>query len=176
MAPKVSMLQQDSSLAIYSGTVETEWIDYNGHMNLAYYVLAFDHATDAFLDYLGLTGEFREHHHASTFAAEIRVHYLRELHEADQFQVMTQLLDFDEKRIHYFHRMYHAREGWLAASNELMSLYMDMSVRRVSAMPQVLLARLQALLDTQRHIPVPREVSRPMQVPAAGSRRKPTRS
>jgi acyl-CoA thioester hydrolase len=176
MAPQAGMLQQDSSLAIYSGTVQTEWIDYNGHMNLAYYVLAFDHATDAFLDYLGLTGEFREHHQVSTFAAQIRVHYLRELHEADPFQVMTQLLDFDEKRIHYFHRMYHAPEGWLAASNELMSLYMDMSVRRVSAMPQVLLARLQALLDAQRHIPVPRGVSRPMQVPAAGSRRKPART
>jgi len=171
MATDASTLQLDASLAIYRSSVQQQWIDYNGHMNLAYYVLAFDHATDEFLEYLGLTREFREHHLASTFAAEIRVNYVRELHLADEFQVMTQLLDFDEKRIHYFHRMYHAGEGWLAASNELMSLYMDMSVRRVGTMPTVLLAKLQALLEAQRHIPVPAQTCRLIQVPRASSRR-----
>ena len=108
-------------LCLYHGRVQAEWIDYNGHMNLAYYVLAFDYATDAFLDYLGLTEEFRARRQASTFAAEIHVNYLRELHRGDNFRISTQLLGYDHKRIHYFHRLYHAGEGWLAATNELRS-------------------------------------------------------
>ena len=132
-------------LLTHTGRVLPEWIDYNGHMNLSYYVLLFDFATDTFLEQLGMTPVFRARHHASTFAAEIHVHYLRELRVGDEVRITTQLLDHDARRMHYFHRMYHRRRGYLAATNELMSLYVDMESRRVSAMPAPIQRRLKAL-------------------------------
>jgi len=147
-------------LCLYRGCVQAEWIDYNGHMNLAYYVLAFDYATDAFLDYLGLTEDFRARQQASTFAAEIHVNYLRELHRGDSFRISTQLLGYDHKRIHYFHRLYHADEGWLAATNELMSLYMDMGQRRVTSMPGEITDALDSLMASHRGLAWPEQAGR----------------
>lgn len=160
---------QTGVLDVYSGVVLPEWIDYNGHMNLAYYVLAFDYATDVFLDYLGLTESFRTAHDSSTFAAEIHVSYARELHVGDAFRIYTQLLDYDEKRIHYFHRMTHLGEGWLAAGNELMSLHMDMSARRVAPMHPDILANLAGLMSDHARLPLPAEAGRAMGIP--GGRR-----
>ena len=129
-------------LQLYEGKVLPEWIDYNGHLNLAYYVLLFDYATDEFLDYIGLTEDFRAEQVCSTFAAEAHINYLRELKEGDKVRISTQLLDYDSKRFHYFHHMYHADEGYLAATTELLGLYMDMNSRRVAIMPESLQARL----------------------------------
>jgi acyl-CoA thioester hydrolase len=147
--------QASSPLELYSGEVLPDWIDYNGHMNLAYYVLAFDYATDVFLERLGFDGSFRETHDSSTFAAEIHVSYRRELHLGDPFRITTQLLDYDDKRIHYFHQMYHATRGWLAASNELMSLHMNMSARKVAPMHPEILGKLEAQLNEHRSLPLP---------------------
>lgn len=132
-------------LATHNGTVLPEWIDYNGHMNLSYYVLLFDSATDGFLEYLGLTPGIRVRRNASTFSAEMHVHYLRELRVGDPVRITTQLLDHDARRIHYFHRMYHRNRGYLAATNELLSLYVDMGARRVTEMPPAMQRRLAAL-------------------------------
>ena len=132
-------------LATHTGAVLPEWIDYNGHMNLSYYVLLFDSATDGFLEYLGLTPAFRASRKASTFSAEIHVNYLRELRLGDPLRITTQLLDHDARRIHYFHRMYHRTRGYLAATNELLSLYVDMEARRVVKMPAAIQRRLKAL-------------------------------
>ncbi len=140
---------------LHEATILPEWIDYNGHMNLAYYVLIFDHATDKFLDYLGLTQSFRHARQASTFAAEIHVNYLKELVEGDAVYITTQLLAYDSKRLHYFHHMYHADQGYLAATNELITLYMDMQTRRVSAMPAAIQARLQAVAEAHAGLPRP---------------------
>lgn len=156
-------------LDVYSGVVLPEWIDYNGHMNLAYYVLAFDYASDVFLDYLGLTGSFRAANHSSTFAAEIHVSYARELHLGDAFRIYTQLLDYDEKRIHYFHRMIHLGEGWVAAGNELMSLHMDMSARKVTPMHPDIQTNLASLMSDQASLSMPAEAGRAIKVP--GGRR-----
>lgn len=142
-------------LATHSGKVLPEWIDFNGHMNLSYYVLLFDFATDAFLEYLGLTPSFRTRRNASTFSAEIHVNYLHELRLGDPVRITTQLLDHDARRIHYFHRMYHRSRGFLAATNELMSLYVDMGARRVTEMPVVIQRRIKALGRAHGCLPRP---------------------
>lgn len=144
-------------LSLHREPVRPEWIDYNGHMNVAYYVLAFDHATDAFLDYIGLTDAHRLEAGGSTFAAESHVTYQREVAEGDPLRFTTQLLGFDRKRIHYFHQMYHETEGYLAATNELLSLYVDLNRRRVTEMPEPILERLQAIRDSQRALAKPLE-------------------
>lgn len=74
-------------LAIHTSTVLPEWIDYNGHMNVAYYVLAFDHVTDAFLDYIGLDHDYKAKANVTTFVADMNVTYIREVVEGDPPQV-----------------------------------------------------------------------------------------
>ena len=144
-------------LELYQARVLPEWIDYNGHMNVAWYVLAFDLATDAFLDYIGLTASWRDEHQASTFTGAMHVNYLGELREGDPIRITTQLLGCDDKRIHYFHHMYHAGSGTLAATNELLSLYMDMRTRRVAPIPAALRARLDSIVAAHRRLPRPEQ-------------------
>ena len=121
----------------FSEPVRPEWIDHNGHMNVAYYMLAFDHATDAFYDYVGVGFAYKESSDYSTFSLEGHITYDREVMVGDILRFTTQLLDFDEKRLHYIHQMYHAEEGYLAATNELIGIHIDMSIRRSAPMPSL---------------------------------------
>lgn len=148
-------MNKDIPLVLHTEVIQSDWIDYNGHMNLAYYVLVFDHATDEFLDLIDMTEGFRTANNVSTFSAEIHVNYVQEVKQGDRVRVTTQLIDFDEKRIHYYHRMYHADEGYLAATNELLSLYMDMNARRVSIMPDFILNKLEQIRTEQKSLPRP---------------------
>ncbi len=150
----------EAPLPLHNESVRPEWIDYNGHMNLAYYVLIFDHATDAFLDYIGMTDQFRSTHQSSTFAAELHLTYEKEVGVGDEVSVKTRLLGFDEKRIHYFHYMYHKVEGYLVATNELISLYMDMNERRVGVMPVIIQDKLDEIHSAHRVLPVPEQAGR----------------
>lgn len=154
-------------------TILSQWIDYNGHLNLAYYVLLFDQASDQFLDHLGLDADFRAAGAVSTFAAENHVCYLREVKEADSVRLTTQLLDYDEKRFHFFHRMHHADEGYLAATSELLALYVDMNHRRVTSMPPAVLQRLAETRRSHAALPAPEQAGRVIAVkkprPAAGA-------
>jgi len=145
-------------LELHRDKIRPEWVDYNGHMNLAYYVLVFDHATDAFLDYIGLTEAFRKNRNCSTFAAEIHVNYLSEVKEPDEVYITTRLIGFDQKRIHFFHSMYHAGEDYLAATSEMLSLYMDMSVRRVGLMPTEIMDRLTEIQQSHGSLSVPEQL------------------
>ena len=93
---------------VSSGRVLPEWIDVNKHMNVAYYVLAFDQGVDSLWDSFGITNEHIEEMNTSTFAVEAHIVYRRELALDEPFIVTAQILAFDEKRIHQFQRLYHA--------------------------------------------------------------------
>ena len=144
----------------YRDVVRPEWIDDNGHFNMGYYVVVFDYATDAWLDYLGLSESGKAQMGVTTFSLESHVNYLRELHEGAPLRFTTRLLGFDTKRIHYFHEMYHATEGYLAATNELMSLHVGQATRRGEPMAPELLARLGDVLSQHLMLPVPPQVGR----------------
>ncbi len=122
-------------LAIHEETVQAGWIDYNGHMNVAYYVLAFDHATDALFDHIGVGEKYREETNNSLFVVESHITYDREVSEGTPLTFTTQILDCDDKRVHFFHRMYHGTEGYLASTTELMSVHVDLNLRRTSPFP-----------------------------------------
>ena len=141
-----------------------EWIDYNGHMNVAYYVLVFDHATDEFFDFMGLTAEYRAAANVSAFTAEMHVNYIREVKARDEVFVTTQLLDYDAKRFHYFHSMYHAGQGYLAATSELLCLFVDMKLRRVAQMSPPILDRLAEIKQSHVELPLPEQVGSVMRV------------
>ena len=147
-------------LALHREDVQPDWIDYNGHMNLAYYMLAFDHATDAFFDFVGLGEAYLKANNASTFTLEGHITYDRELMSGDPMRFETQLIAHDAKRLHYIHFMYHADKGYLASTNELISLHVDMTARRSAAMPDEIVARLDAVAARHDKLPRPEQAGR----------------
>lgn len=151
-------------LKLHKDLIVPEWIDYNGHMNVAYYVLVFDRATDDFFDFMGMTAEYRAAGNVSAFTAEMHVNYIREVKEGDEVYVTTQLLGYDEKRFHYFHQMYQAEQGYLAATSELLCLFVDMNQRRVTQMPDPILDRLAEIKQSHDELPIPEQVGSVMRV------------
>jgi acyl-CoA thioester hydrolase len=164
----------DTPLDRYRGTVLPEWVDYNGHMNVAYYLVAFDLATDVFLEWIGLDKALRETRGGTTFTAEVHIGYLRELHEGDPIRVTTQLLSYDQKRIRYLHKMHHAENGLEAAYAKMhhaengleaayaenLSLYVDLNTRRVAEMAPPTLRRLEEVLAAHSELGRPDEAGR----------------
>jgi acyl-CoA thioester hydrolase len=142
------------ALAPHSETVRPEWVDYNGHMNVAYYVLIFDHATDALLDAIGIGESYRRAERGSFFIVEAHVAYRRELHAGDPVRIETQILGHDDKRLHAFLRMVHAESGELAATYEILGLHVDMKSRRAAPFPAPARKRIRAL--AARHASRPR--------------------
>ena len=146
----------------YRDVVRDAWIDRNGHLNMGYYVVVFDFATDAWLDHIGLDAHSKANRRVMTFTLESHVTYRREVREGAELRFTTRLLDFDEKRIHYFHEMYHAREGYLAATNELMSLHVSQETRRSAPMAAAILERLAEIERAHGTLPRPEQVGRVM--------------
>ena len=146
----------------YRDVVRSTWIDRNGHLNMGYYVVVFDFATDAWLDFIGLDTEHRKKRKIATFSLESHVTYAREVREGDELRFTTQLLDFDTNRVHYFHEMYHAREGYLAATNELLSLHVSQETRRSAPMAPEVQGRLAEIRRAHDTLPVPPQVGRVM--------------
>ncbi|MGI9221726.1 MAG: thioesterase family protein [Woeseiaceae bacterium] len=149
---------------VHTGAVLPEWIDYNGHMNVAYYVLAFDLGIDGLWGEFGITAEHIKQRQSSTFAVENHVHYKQELKEDDPYVITSQILAYDEKRIHQFQRMYHAQEGFLAATAEWMSLHIDLQARRVAPWPADILNGIQRVAAAQPDAPQPQEQGSTMAV------------
>ncbi|MDH3692057.1 MAG: thioesterase family protein [Gammaproteobacteria bacterium] len=138
-----------------SSRVLPEWIDYNGHMNVAYYVLAFDHAVDPMLEMFGIGPGYIERTGASQFVLESHVTYLRELTQGDGISITLQLLDFDNKRIHYFMSMYHQEQCYLAATSEQISTHVDLNTRRSVEFPKSVSHRLAQVMKYHGDAPTP---------------------
>ena len=147
-------------IEVFRGTVLPEWIDVNKHMNVAYYVLAFDYGVDTMWNRIGITDDHIEEHASSTFAVESHVTWQREMKEAEPYVITTQLLAYDEKRIHQFMRMYHAEQEYLAATAEWINLHVDLNVRRVAPWPPHILEQIAAVADSQEDLEWPAEVGK----------------
>jgi acyl-CoA thioester hydrolase len=132
----------ETPFAQATATVQPDWIDYNGHMNVGYYHVVFDIAAEPFFRWLGLSEEYRKRNDATTFALESHLHFLREVKAGDPLRFEARLLDFDHKRIHFYQEMFHGTEGYLAASYESVSVHVDFSARRTSPMADELRGRL----------------------------------
>src|SRR5437868_7525577 len=152
----------DAPLDSYRDVVRPEWIDHNGHMNMGYYLVVFDLATDEFMRWIGLDAGHRDARRVTTFCLESHVTYHREVREGDTLRFTTQLLAHDAKRLHYFHTMFHATDGYLAATNELMSLHVALETRRGATMASGVLARLAEIQDAHAVLPKPAQVGRVM--------------
>jgi len=144
----------------YRDVVRPDWIDHNRHMNMGYYLVVFDFATDAFFDFVGLDRAHRERNRITTFSLEGHITYQREVGLDDPLRFTTRLVGHDAKRIHYLHEMYHAADGYLAATNELMSLHVSLETRRGAAMTDDIQARLRQIQAAHAALPPSPNVGR----------------
>lgn len=140
--------------------VRPEWIDANGHMNVAYYVLVFDHATDALLDVLDVGERYRAEEGKAFFVTEAHVTYEQELREGDSLQVLTQILGFDGTRLVLFHQMRCQRLAVPAATNEILCLNVDLDSRRAVPLAASARERLHAAQAAHAHLPRPGRAGR----------------
>ncbi|UCH73114.1 MAG: thioesterase family protein [Rhodospirillales bacterium] len=157
----------DAPLCLYRATVKSEWLDYNGHMNEAYYVRLFSQATDAFMDYSGQDAAYRARTNSSIYTLETHVMYLREVSEGEPVRIETRLLGRDEKRYRLFHAMYHGDSGDLLATGEHMLLHVDMSGPRSAPFPPEIADRLMAIEAAHAHLPAPEQAGRRIAFPRA---------
>ena len=145
-----------------------EWIDYNGHMNVAYYVLAIDHAMDEIFDRLGIGIELVKTRKMGPMTIVNQIHYLDELLEGQEFFCDLQLLDADHKRMHYFVRMHHVAKGTLAATYEGITMNVDLVARRSAEYPADVLANVEALKAAHAGLPHPPQVGAPIAIRRKG--------
>jgi len=146
--------------------VEPAWIDYNGHLNMAYYNVLFDRAVDEAYELLGVGADYVAQHRHSFFTAEVHVRYLRELHAGDLVRVTFQLLDYDTKRMHYFEQLFHAADGWVSATSENMSLHVDVGRRRTATFVPEVAHRLSLMKASHGKLPRPEPAGRRIAMPA----------
>src|SRR5215475_2317283 len=135
--------------------VEPGWIDYNGHLNMAYYNVLFDRAVDETYELIGVGADYVATRRQSIFTAEVHVRYLRELHAGDPVRVTFQLLEFDAKRLHYFEQLFHAEEGWVSATSENLSLHVDLQTKKTAAFPPKVTACLARMKAAHARLPLP---------------------
>ncbi|MBE7184944.1 MAG: thioesterase family protein [Methylobacterium mesophilicum] len=140
-------------------TVQEDWIDYNGHLNMAYYNVIFDRGSDQALDDLGLGATYARASNFTIYTAEIHVCYVRELHRDDTVTVSLQLLDHDAKRLHTYQEIRHS-EGWLAATAETLSLHVDMSGPKVVPFPEEIATELDRIRALHAVLPKPDRAGR----------------
>src|SRR5215813_159280 len=145
--------------------VEPQWIDYNGHLNMAYYNVLFDRAVDEVYELLGIGAAYLQDHKHSTFTAEVHVRYVRELRENDPVRVTFQLLDYDAKRFHYFEQLFHATEGWVSATSENMTLHVDMTAKKVAPFPAKIMRTIGRMKAAHARLPRPEAAGRRIAMP-----------
>lgn len=139
--------------------VRPEWIDYNGHLNLAYYHVLFDKGADEHFAMLGIGEAYARTRGMTTYAAENHVCYVREVHEGETVFVTGRIIDFDAKRLHVWQELHHA-DGWLSATLEGMVLSVDMSGPKVAPWPEDILAAITAAAERDATLPRPDRLGR----------------
>ena len=150
--------------------VEPAWIDYNGHMNMAYFHVLLDNALEEAFTQVGLGHDYLDERGASFFTAEVHTSYKRELKLNDRVRITVQLIDFDEKRLHYYVEIRHAEDGWVAATFEGLSLHIDMSTRKTCPFPDDIRDNLSVMRAAHSRLRRPNDLGRVIGVPSRTER------
>ena len=151
----------ETALFTTCAEVKPEWIDHNGHMNMGYYLVAFDHiSTDEFYHSMNIGAAHLKALGKTTFTLGANIDFIREVVEGDRLRLTSQLVDYDHKRLHYIHRMYHAETEYLAATNECLGMYIDMQTRRSARFSDGQMARFQQELERGQQLPPAKEIGR----------------
>ncbi len=143
----------ENGVVSYTATVKPEWLDFNNHMNVAYYTMTFDLALDALHEVIGLTHEYIERERRSTVALEAHITYQQEASLGDELRVDTRVIDSDGKRVHVCQEMY--RGDQLLATQETLSISFDTAARRSCMFDQSFAERHQQMVEAQRKALIP---------------------
>lgn len=146
--------------------IENDWIDYNGHLNMAYYNVLFDRCSDDAFEVMGLGPAYARERSLTIYTAEVHICYVRELHLGDTVTGSFHLLDHDAKRLRAYQEIRHV-DGWLAATSESLSLHIDMSGPKVAAFPPDIMENVEAMRAAHAALPAPERAGR-----SIGIRRK----
>jgi len=115
------------ALITYRTPVQQDWVDYNGHLRDAFYLLIFSYATDALMEQIGLDADSRGQSGHSLFTLEAHINYLHEVKLDTEVWVQTQILGFDHKRLHVYHSLHREGFGEALAASEQMLLHVDLA-------------------------------------------------
>ena len=151
---------EEAAPPTYRAEVRPEWLDYNGHLNEAYYLLVFSHATDLLLDLIGMGDADRRRERVSVFTLETHLRYLREVRGGETVEVEVRVLDLDAKRAHLFCAMRRAGEVETAATAEMLWLHVDTLTRRGAPFRAEVWARLEAFRAREAGRPRPEGAGR----------------
>lgn len=152
-------------LLTYRGRVVPEWVDYNGHLRDAFYLLIFSLATDELMNLIGLDEAGRQASGNSLFTLECHLNYLHEVKQDTEVTVQTQVLGLDGKRLHIYHSLHREGSDEAVAANEQMLLHVDMAGPRSAPFGPALLARLTALRQAHQPLGLPRYAGRRIGLP-----------
>jgi acyl-CoA thioester hydrolase len=150
----------DAPIRSSAMSVESAWIDYNGHLNMAYYHVLFDRALDQVFACIGVDKRYVEEAHHSIFALEAHVCYLRELRAGERVAVETVFLGHDAKRLHLFQSLLNLDKGFVAATSEQVGMHVDLGKRRGAPFPAAILARIGGLAVAHARLPQPDQAGR----------------
>jgi acyl-CoA thioester hydrolase len=153
-------LHRSTTLAI-----DPQWIDYNGHFNMAYYGVLFDRAADQMFADLGLGPDYVKNTNNSFFTLETHCTYLREMKSTDPVIVESQIIDHDHKRVHYVQLMKQADAGWTSCVLEVMVSHVDLTTHKTSNFPDEVKARIEVMAAGHRALPVPAQVGHKIGIP-----------
>ncbi|MFQ6573609.1 thioesterase family protein [Pseudomonas sp. UM16] len=148
------------ALITYQTPVQADWVDYNGHLRDAFYLLIFSYATDGFMDRIGLDSDNRSATGNSLFTLECHLNYLHEVKLGSEVWVQTQVIGFDRKRLHLYHSLHRADFAEVLAASEQMLLHVDLAGPRSAPFTPSVVERLQGIVDEQVDLPAAEFVGR----------------
>jgi acyl-CoA thioester hydrolase len=141
-------------------TPEPHMLDYNGHLNIAYYAVLFEEAARAIFSRIDLSRSYRERSDSALFAAEVHTVFHREVPAGEAVSIYCRLLDVAASKIHGMFFMVKSRDHSLAAVQEILFLHVDLKHRRTASIPEPQAGRLTTLLERHRLMPDPPEKGR----------------
>jgi carnitine 3-dehydrogenase len=151
--------QASAPLVLLSREIPADWLDYNGHVTESRYLQIFGDATDALLGYIGVDAAYLDGG-GSYYTVETHISHLGQLFAGDRVEAMTQVLGWDDKRLHLFHTLVRAGQDEPVALAEHMLLHVDAAAGRACPVRDGVRERIAALADAHAHLPRPARAGR----------------
>ncbi|MEQ9060811.1 MAG: thioesterase family protein [Gammaproteobacteria bacterium] len=147
-----------NGIVVSHATVLPEWLDYNGHMNVAYYLVAFETGIDAYKETIGMDLAYIEREGRSTVALESHITFQNEAMLGEELRVETRIVDFDGKRAHIYQELFRGED--LLATQETLSLSFDTRLRKSCPFEERIAGHYRALMEAAAHLPRPKWLGR----------------
>ncbi|MFT4563764.1 MAG: acyl-CoA thioester hydrolase [Gammaproteobacteria bacterium] len=145
-------------------TVKSDWLDANGHMNVAYYLRAFDDGGEVFFRDCGIGWDYTHEGVGTIFIADCDLAFRRELFSEDLLKIETTLIDWAPKLVHTYQALYHRQTGELAASAEMLFMHIAFADRKSTVMPARTQTRLGEIAKIHRALPRPNNLGRKIEI------------